>query len=75
MYTIIKYIRVKYNIIIFNYLDVILILAVDFHKCESRIQIVIKELQNLGWQNIIQEICRQSCTKDRVFGSFLQSSR
>lgn len=49
MSTVVKYIRKKYNIIIFNYLDDILILAEEFHKCESHIKKVIKILENLGW--------------------------
>ena len=40
----------KYNILIFNYLDDILILANDSHKCKSHVQLVIKILINLGWK-------------------------
>lgn len=50
MYTVIKYIRNEFNILVFNYLDDILILADTFQECKSHIQTVIKTLQSLGWQ-------------------------
>ena len=50
MYTVIKYIRSQYNILIFCYLDDILILAKSFLECKSHIQIVIQILSDLGWK-------------------------
>ena len=49
MNTVIKHIRSKYNILIFNYLDDILILANNPITCKTQIKTVIKILNNLGW--------------------------
>ena len=50
MNTVIKYIRSKYSMLIFNYLDDILILAKDPHSCQTQTEIVIKTLNKLGWK-------------------------
>ena len=50
IYTVIKYLRIKFNILIFNYLDDILILANNPQQCKSHTQLIIKELTELGWK-------------------------
>ena len=69
MSTIVRYISSKYNIIMFNYLKDILILAEDFQQCESHIKKVIENLENLDWCIIFKNLNNYPCAINRVFGS------